>query len=96
MDDTSLIPAYRKHPHNQYLSIGIAFGLLGLLWFVFALLYPLHANRGQLRYIALVFLVIVLLSMITEDTLETQAGVSFVTFFYCLLFLSSSLNGRLK
>jgi hypothetical protein len=96
IDDTSLIPAYRKHPHNQYLSIGIAFGLIGLLWFVFALLYPPYVNRGQLSYVALVFLAIVLLSMIPEDTLETQAGVSFVAFFYSLLLLSYAPTERLK
>ena len=96
IDDSSLVPAYRKHPHNQYLSIGLAFGLPGLLWFIFALLYPVYVNRGQLSYVALVFLVIALLPMITEDTLETQAGVSFVTFFYSLLFLAPIPASRMK
>jgi len=96
IDDSSLVAAYRKHPHNQYLSIGLAFGLVGLLWFIFALLYPVYVNRGHLSYVALVFLGIALLSMITEDTLETQAGVSFVTFFYSLLFLAPIPAARLK
>ncbi|MBL4577843.1 MAG: O-antigen ligase family protein, partial [Flavobacteriales bacterium] len=29
-DASLLVPAYRKHPHNQYLSIALAFGLIGL------------------------------------------------------------------
>jgi len=95
-DESSLVPAYRKHPHNQYLSIGLAFGLIGLLWFIFVLLYPVYINRGQLNYVAVVFLGIALLSMITEDTLETQAGVSFVTFFYSILFLAPIPAARMQ
>ena len=83
-DNSLLNPAFRKHPHNQYLSIAIAFGMFGLALFMWALLYPVYLSRGKLDYITLVFISIVLLSMITEDTLETQAGVSFVAFFYSL------------
>ncbi|MBL4752760.1 MAG: O-antigen ligase family protein [Flavobacteriales bacterium] len=86
-EDSLLVPAYRKHPHNQYLSIAIGFGIFGLALFLWGLLYPVYINRARLNYVLIVFLVITLLSMITEDTLETQAGVSFVVFFYSLLLL---------
>jgi len=83
-----LVPAYRKHPHNQYLSIALGFGLFGLALFLWGLFYPVYLQRDQLNYVSVVFLAIALISMITEDTLETQAGVSFVAFFYALLVLS--------
>lgn len=80
---------YRKHPHNQYLSIAIGFGLVGLILFLWGILYPVWVNWENLNYISFVFFAILLLSMLTEDTLETQAGVSFIGFFYCLLVLNS-------
>lgn len=86
-DDSLLASAYRKHAHNQYLSIAIGFGLIGLSFFLWGMLYPVILNWNMLDYIALVFVTIVLLSMLTEDTLETQAGVSFVAFFYSILIL---------
>ncbi|MBL4755663.1 MAG: O-antigen ligase family protein [Flavobacteriales bacterium] len=85
-----LVPAYRKHPHNQYLSVAIGFGIFGLILFLWGLIYPVYMNREQLNYVSMLFFAITLLSMMTEDTLETQAGVSFVAFFYALLFLSPS------
>ncbi len=72
---------FRKHAHNQYLSITVAFGIFGLAWFLFSLFYPLVAHRFKPGYIYLVFLLIALFSFISEDTLESQAGVTFFAFF---------------
>jgi hypothetical protein len=85
MDGSDLDKANRKHPHNQYLSIALGFGAIGLMWFLFAFLYPVFSQRFSLDYVTVVFVAIALISMITEDTLETQAGVSFVAFFYSVL-----------
>ena len=89
-DGTLLVRAYWKHPHNQFLSIAIAFGLLGLIWFLWSLFYPLYYYRANLDFVVIVFVLISLLSMMTEDTIETQAGVSFVAFFYSLFLFSHS------
>lgn len=70
--------------HNQYLSILIAFGLPGLILFVLGLLLPVLVDLKKINYLFLVFLLMMLLSMFTEDTLETQAGVSFFSFFFSL------------
>jgi hypothetical protein len=32
---------YRLHPHNQFLSIALCFGVVGLLWFLIVLFYPM-------------------------------------------------------
>jgi len=68
--------------HNQYLSILIGFGIIGLIWFLFSLIYPAWIKRGFGDYFFLTFFIIAMLSMLTEDTLESQAGVSFFYFFF--------------
>lgn len=75
---------FRRRSHNQYLSILVAFGFVGFAWFLVALFYPAIRRKGLFDYFFIVFLLISLISMLTEDTIETQAGVTFFTYFYCL------------
>ena len=72
---------FRFRAHNQYLAIAVAFGLVGLAFFLFVLLYPWCASRKNHTYLYMVFLTIMLLSMFPEDTLETQAGAMLFAFF---------------
>jgi hypothetical protein len=83
-----LSPDQRWRSHNQFLSIFVGFGVFGLLWFLFALLYPPIVLRGFNDYFFLVFFIIAMLSMIPEDTIETQFGVTLVSFFYSFLLFS--------
>lgn len=87
LSDSPLRKEYRLRAHNQFLTFWIAFGIVGLLlipvslWFCFK-------NRGHLNTVAsTAFLIIVFLSFLTEDTLETQAGVSFFAVWVSLFFL---------
>ncbi|MFZ4413599.1 MAG: O-antigen ligase family protein [Bacteroidales bacterium] len=77
--------------HNQYLSIFSAFGLFGFLVFMFAMIYPAFLNRSFKDFYFLAFFIILCLSMINEDTIESQAGVSFFAFFYSLFLLSTPI-----
>lgn len=70
--------------HNQYLATTVAFGLVGLIVFLFFLIYPAYQLRNHLHLLYWCFLIISLVSFITEDTLETQAGVTFFAFFNCM------------
>ncbi|MCB0819998.1 MAG: O-antigen ligase family protein [Bacteroidetes bacterium] len=80
-----LAPKWRMTCHNQYLYIGVAAGIPGMLLFLFLFFAPL---RGE-RYIPLlVFAAIAAISMLPEDTLTTQEGVSFVAFFYSFFLFS--------
>ena len=81
--NSKLTPDKRWRSHNQFLSVFVGFGIVGLAWFLFALIYPALKLRGFSDYFFLVFMIIALLSMMTEDTLESQMGVTFFTFFYC-------------
>ena len=75
---------YQHRAHNQWLTILLTFGILGLLLFMLVVFYPLFYKRKYLDYFYIVFFIAFSLSMLTEDTLETQAGVTFYALFNCL------------
>jgi hypothetical protein len=81
---------YRRRAHNQFVTFFIAFGLLGFLWIMFAIIYPIIIEKKYRNYFFLIFILIVLVSFLNEDTLETQAGITFFTFFYSLLMFGIS------
>ena len=80
-DDTQspLLSQYRLRSHNQYLAVAVALGIPAMIFFMITLVFPLFykSNRYSL-YLA--FWCIACMSMLSEDTLETQAGVSFFVF----------------
>lgn len=86
--DSKLEPDFRKRSHNQFLAIFIAFGIFGLAWFMFTLIFPPLKLGKFTDYYYVVFFVIIIMSMLTEDTLETQAGATFFAFFNALLLFS--------
>ncbi len=78
----------RMRSHNQYFSILITFGIFGFIWFIFILLYPFLFLGKQFDYFYVVFFIIFVLSMLVEDTIESQEGLTFFVFFNTLfLFL---------
>ena len=76
--------AFRWRSHNQYLSITVAFGFIGLIWFLIALFYPVFKAKKVFNYLYITFFLIMIISMLTEDTIETQPGVTFFAFFSSL------------
>ena len=79
-----LEPQYRHKAHNQYLSITVGFGIVGLVLFLLVLFLPYLSKRTYRTYFYTIFLVILLISMLPEDTIESQAGVSFYALFNSL------------
>jgi len=80
--DSSLDPKWRLRAHNQFLTFMIALGLVGFLLAMGALIIPPIIEKRLGSYFFLMFILVGLLSMLNEDTLETQAGVAFFAFFY--------------
>lgn len=81
-------PNARFLSHNQYLFVWVTTGFFGFVLFVVGFIIPpllLGLWRNRL-FIA--FMLIVGLSMLNEDTLETHTGVSFVAIFISLLLFS--------
>ena len=75
---------YQHRAHNQYLTFLLTFGIVGLLFFIVIVFYPLFYKRKYLDYFYIVFFIAFALSLLTEDTLETQAGVTFYALFNSL------------
>ncbi|MFP4691940.1 MAG: O-antigen ligase family protein [Bacteroidales bacterium] len=72
-------------PHNQYLSFTVLFGIPAALWILFAMIWPALRMQGFRFLPFTAFFVILMVSMINEDTIDTQAGLSFFVFFYTML-----------
>ncbi|MCQ2285590.1 MAG: O-antigen ligase family protein [Bacteroidales bacterium] len=70
--------------HNQYLTFAVMGGVMMFIFFVSLLFVPLlYEKPHDLLY--LLFFLIVFLSCFTEDTIETQAGITFYAFFNAFL-----------
>ncbi len=82
--DSPLREKWRRRAHNQYLTFMISFGLVGLVICMAAMIVPLYMTGRQRSFLASGFFILMLLSMLNEDTLETSVGVAFVAFFYTL------------
>jgi O-antigen ligase len=81
LSDSPLHKNYWKRPHNQFLTITVAFGLCGLAFFLITLFYPFTKLYRKLNVLYMCFIVVYISSFMTEDTIETQAGVTFFAFF---------------
>ena len=90
--NSKLLPENRFRSHNQYLAITVAFGIIGLLWFLFSMFYPIFADKKNRNYLYLIFIFIMALSMLTEDTLETQIGVTLFAFFNSFLVFARDID----
>jgi hypothetical protein len=76
---------WQLRTHNQYITLGIAFGVSGVVLLLIVLFYPILFHYKKLGFVFSSFLLIAAISMLSEDTLETQAGITFFVFLYCLL-----------
>lgn len=86
-DNSLLEEQYRRRSHNQYITFFATFGVAGLLVFTFFLFAPL-SYLVNYRSAYWCFWMIAVLSFLAEDTLETQAGVTFFAFFNSLFLLN--------
>ncbi len=72
-------------PHNQFVFIAACTGIAGLAVFLWGILAPFFV-RGALRHTLFVSLqLIILSSMLTEATLETQLGLTFYLIFLLII-----------
>ncbi len=74
----------RLRAHNQYVTFLLTFGLVGFVIILFSLFYPVLKLNQYNKYYIMVLLAIILLSFLNEDTLETQIGITFFSYFYSL------------
>jgi hypothetical protein len=87
---------FRHRAHNQWVTFFISFGIFGFLWEIFAFFYPVFIEKKRKNFYFLAFFLIALLSFLNEDTIETQAGVTFFAYFYSLFLFGYSLDSNDK
>jgi len=90
-DQSELEAQYRVRTHNQYLTFFITLGIFGGIWFLYATIYPLFIF-SRFNFILAVSQFVLLLSFLTEDTLETQPGVTLYVFIIALGIIAMDLN----
>lgn len=96
-EDKSQLPENRRHrAHNQWVTFLLTFGVFGFIIVLIAFFYPLFYLKAHRSFLFVVFFIIAFLSMLNEDTLETQTGVSFFSYFYSLFLLEIELLKKQK
>lgn len=88
--DTKLSPEKRGPSHNQYLNYLVKFGIVGFIWIIFALLYPVFKLEHRNNLVFILFLVFYALANLGDANLESHMGLSFFTFFYSFFLWNST------
>ncbi len=65
-----------KMPHNQFVSVFAGSGILGLIAFCIAFFYPLFYRRNYLSPLIFTLHLVIFISFMMENTLETSIGVA--------------------
>ena len=84
LTNSKLDHIYRKRAHNQYITFLACFGLIGFIIILFSIYYPMLTLKEN-PLLGMTFIVMMSLSFLTEDTIETQAGITLYASFYCLI-----------
>ena len=87
---TPLKPEYRLRAHNQYLTFGVTFGIPGMILAIALLLVPWLMSRNRFSYPFLVFMTVIIVSMLNDDTFSSFTGAAFFSYFYTLLIVTSA------
>jgi len=79
--NSQLHPDYWNRAHNQFLTFWVTFGVLGFVLFTgFWILYLIKNIRFN-NLIGIGFTLIAISSFLSEDTIETQQGVTYIALF---------------
>lgn len=84
-NNSKLLPQNRLEAHNTFLTFFITFGIIGLLYFLYFLYSGVFQLYASNNIIGLLFLLIMISSFMTEDTLETQMGITIFSFLFSIL-----------
>ncbi len=90
VDDRGLEKQFQGISHNQFLTVAIVFGVVGFLIFCVALFYPLSVYYSDFLY--LIFIGLILTSFMTDNTLDSQSGVTLFAFFSSILIIRKEVS----
>ncbi|MBI4647757.1 MAG: O-antigen ligase family protein [Bacteroidia bacterium] len=80
--ETSVMHKYNVH--NQFLETAVGQGIIGFILLWVLLLLPFYNSIVKNDVLSLFFFFIFIINFMFESMLNTQAGVIFFLFFYCL------------
>ncbi|MCQ2299365.1 MAG: O-antigen ligase family protein [Bacteroidales bacterium] len=81
MDSPIEQTTWRTHVHSQYLTLLVMFGLVGFLILAGAFIYTLRTLSSSTYFPYLLIITVLLVSMLTENTLDTIGGYMMCAFF---------------
>ncbi len=84
-EKSPLTEKFRLRAHNQFITVFTTYGIIGGILFIVFLCYPLFVLDVKNHFVYLAFILVMLLSMLTEDTLDTQVGITLFVYFNTLL-----------
>lgn len=80
----------RNRSHNMYLTVFVTLGVIGITVFLWIHFYFIKLNFRKRDVLAISFIVLIMLSFLIEDTLETQTGITFYSLFLALFSTKTS------
>jgi len=83
-NNSKLLPVNQIRAHNTYLTTLLTFGVLGLILFITILFIYLKAQLQYGQILGFVFMTLMMVTFLFEDTLETQTGITLFAFFAAL------------
>jgi len=81
---SALDERWRLRAHQQFLTLLISFGAMGLLWCSFAFWWPAWRLGAWQQPLFVAWAIVFGISCLAEDTIETQAGATFFALYYAL------------
>ncbi len=90
----SVLAKTGMHTHSQYLNFLLAFGIVGFTVITTFFVRAIIRTHSCRRILFTAFLCTVLISFISEDTLETLAGITFTAFFFAILSLRTHSDAQ--
>ena len=93
---TLLLLENQHRAHNMYLTIFISLGILGILIFLFIHVFFFKLMLKKKNILGIFFIIIILISFTIEDTLETQAGITFYSLFIGLLSTNETKKKKIE
>ena len=92
------LPCGDLNSHNQFIDTTISIGILGLLSLLSYLIVPiiLSIKNRQYNFAFLLFLFMIAFNSVFEAVFESQTGILFFNFIFCMFFFTSFVQKQDK
>lgn len=91
---SKLEPQWQHRTHNQFITFIVTFGIIGFIIIISCFTYAIIYEKKYKDFLFIVFLLIAIISMLNEDTLETHTGMSFFAFFLSLFLYRKNMKNE--